>query len=111
MTIIYCKFLVFIISSSCLLYDSIPKKKHFCPICQHEFAFNSITPHLNASTLYLNNVGRSDISDKRIHFILSRMPKYSASYTIREEMSRFSCSDNFDFLSLLPQFVYLKERF
>lgn len=28
MTIIYCKFLVFIISSSCLLYDSIPKKKH-----------------------------------------------------------------------------------
>lgn len=39
------------------------------------------------------------------------MPKYRASYTVREEMSRFSCSDNLDFLSLLPQFVYLKERF
>lgn len=64
MTIIYCKFLVLIISSSCLFYDSKPKKKqHFCPICQHEFAFNSITPHLNASTIHLNNVGAKILTE------------------------------------------------
>lgn len=103
MTIIYCKFLVFIISSSCLLYDSIPKKKHiFVPFECVNTSFKQCR---------CKNINRSDISDKRIHFILSRMPKYRASYTIREEMSRFSCSDNLDFLSLLPQFVYLKERF
>lgn len=55
MIIIYCKFLVFII----WFYT----KKHFCPICQHEFAFNSITPHLNASTLHLNNVGAKILTE------------------------------------------------
>lgn len=67
--------LLFTVSSPCLLYDSI-QKKHFCPICQHEFAFYSFTPHLNSSTLHLNNAGAKIIILTEAIFLISAFILY-----------------------------------